>query len=415
VAAADPLAPVASPVDLADPQLRADPYPTWRRLRRHDPVHRTAQGPWLVTRYDDCAALIRDHRLSSDSRRVNAPSEIEESDVMGRLSVRPSVFYDVPNEDAPSRPFLFMDPPEHDRMRKLASPPFRPAALGVLDSTIDARARASVAACLERDRFDVVSDIAYPLPVSVICDVLGVPDYARPMIDSAAGDVGAVIDAPGLHTFEERERTRRGLMNALITMASLASMRSTDPGDDLVSYLVAQGCPLEDIVSTTTLLLVAGHETTVNLIANSTLALMKNQDQLDELSRQPERCEHAIDEFLRYDPPVQLIARVALERIEIRGRTIEAGDQLLLCLGSANRDGSRFIDPDRLDLTRSDAKGNLAFGSGLHYCLGAPLARIEATAVLRHLVPHLRQLAIAEEPRWRPVSSLRSLASLVLA
>jgi cytochrome P450 len=400
-------------IDLSDEGLRADPYPVWRWLRDNDPVHRTAQRSWLLTRYDDCASALRDRRLGNDMRKATADVFTEDSPLFGQVTYRPSLFYEVP-EGALSRPFLLTDPPVHDALRRAATPPFRPLALRTLASRVDELAASIVSSCVESDRFDVVGDVAYPLPVTMICDILGVPEEARAPIKEAAGDVGAVIDAGMVRTPEQRERTRAGLMNAIGAMVFLIAARQTEPGDDLISHLLAQGLAPEDVVSTATLVLVAGHETTVNLIANATLALLNHPGELARLATHPDDMDNAIEEFLRYDAPVQLIARVALEPFEIRGKHIEAGDQLIVCIGAANRDPDVFPDPDRLTVDRSEAKHHLGFGSGTHYCLGASLARMEAAAVLRHLVPHLDSFVISEPPHWRPVSSLRSLAALHL-
>ena len=398
---------------LRDPALRADPYPTWTWLRTNDPVHRTAHGSFLLTRYEDCSAALRDRRLSSDMRNATAEVCTEESDLLGAVTYRPSLFYEVP-EGAPTRPFIFTDPPSHDRLRRAAMPGFRPLAMRNLASRVDELATSLVDTCVARERFDAVADIAYPLPVTIICDLLGLPEDARGPIHASAGDVGALIDAGDVRTFEERERTRAGLMNTITTMAILIAARQTETSDDLVSHLIGEGLAPEELIATATLLLVAGHETTVNLVANATLALLTHPDQLDRLAADPELVPDAIEEFLRYDAPVQIVARVATEDIELHGKRIAAGDQVLVCIGAANRDPERFPDPDVLDVTRPEAKHHVGFGAALHYCLGAPLARMEATAVLRRLVPHLRRFRIAEPPTWRPVASLRSLSALHL-
>ena len=409
----DPRPPSALGLHLGDEELRSDPYPTWDWLRTNDPVHRTAHRSFLLTRYEDCAAALRDRRLSSDMRNATADVYTEESDVIGSVTFRPSLFYEVP-DGAPSRPFIFRDPPEHDRLRRAALPAFRPLAMRNLASRVDEVASSLVDDAIARERFDAVADIAYPLPVTIICDLLGIPDDARALIHVSAGDVGALIDAGDVRTRAERERTRSGLMNAITTMAILIAARQTEPADDLVSHLVAEGLSPEDMIATVTLLLVAGHETTVNLIANATLALLTHPDELDRLVADQELIPDAIEEFIRYDAPVQIVARVAIEDMELHGKRIAAGDQVLVCIGAANRDPERFDDAHVLDVTRPEAKHHLGFGAALHYCLGAPLARMEATAVLRRLVPHLRHYRIAEAPTWRPVSSLRSLSALHL-
>jgi len=373
------------------PALRADPYPVYEELRRKDPVHRMRlQDAWLLTDYADVDMVLRDTRRFGNAGRD-----------FGYI---------------PQVSMLDLDPPEHTKIRRLVAHGFTPRSVAALEPRI----RETVAVLLgnmeEKDRFDLIEDLAFPLPVIVIAEMLGVPPEDREQFNEWSNIVSLIVD-PLLD--ESQVRTVQQAVDEVFAyLEAVAEERRLDPQDDLVSALVTaevDGERLErdDLLVNLLLILVAGNETTRNLIGNGTLALLRNPDELRRLRDDPALLSGAIDELLRFDSPVQLDSRIAREPVELRGRRIAPGQRVLCLLGAANRDPQAFPDPDRLDVGRFDAS-HLAFGRGIHYCLGSPLARLEARVAFEALLPHLGSLRLAEEPRYRDQVTLRGVESLWL-
>jgi cytochrome P450 len=316
---------------------------------------------------------------------------------------------------------LDRDPPDHTRLRSLVSKAFtprvvetlRPRVQDIVDDLLDEVASAHA--------MNLVEDFAYPLPVVVICELLGVPVADQERFRGWGLDIARGLDAillpPDSDVSERSMASRRALTSYF---RALIAERREAPRADLLSGLIAaeeRGDSLteEELLATCILLLIAGHETTVNLVANGTLALLRHPAELRRLRENPGLIASAVEELLRYDGPVQRTARVASEDIEIGGRTIAAGDMVLPFLGAADRDPAQFPDPDRLDLARIDNR-HLAFGWGIHFCLGAPLARVEGQIAINALVQRLPKLALATEtPVYRHSLTLRGLASLPVA
>jgi cytochrome P450 len=387
---------------ILDPANRADPYPLYAQLRR-TPVARQADGTYLISTYREIVALLHDPRISSDPRShpelAGAPPTLEEG---------------LPGLPLP---FINRDPPDHDHLRELANRPFgppctprrvegmRPWLAEVTDALIDSFAG--------KDQVDIVDDFAYPLPVTAICRLLGVRQEDEPRFRKWADGIVETID-PTTGTFEARQR-RRARVNAELGeyLGGLADTRARQPGDDLISGLLTDTGPhapmsRTDLLSTAVLLLVAGHETTVNLITNGTLTLLRHPDVLDRLRHEPDLITTLVEELLRYEPPVHMLtSRSALADIDIAGTTIPQGSPLVLMLAAGERDPDRFPDPDRFDPDRTD-NPHLGFGSGIHYCFGAPLARIEAQVALPALARRLvNPRLVTDPPPYRPNPVLR--------
>jgi len=388
-----------------DPVTRADPYPVYRRLREEDPVHRSPLGIWILSRYADIEPRLRDPRFSNDIRNANSLPLAAAEGVEERLERR-------------SKVMLFVDPPDHTRLRGLVNKAFTPRTV----ETLRPRAQEIVDDLLGRVEgeggMDLIADLAYPLPVIVIAEMLGVPPEDRDVFHKWSTDLARSLDP--LLPEDVMVTIEQSADEFTEYFAKLIAERRANPGDDLLSALVAAeqaGDRLseEELVSTCILLLVAGHETTMNLIGNGMLALLRQPDQLERLRADPSLVPNAVEELLRYDGTVQLTGRTAKEPIDIAGRTVEAGEICIMLLGSANRDPDRFEDPERVDVGRADIK-HLAFGGGAHYCLGAPLARVEAqiafTELLRRLPASLR--LATDQPEWRDNIVLRGLKSLPL-
>ena len=372
------------------PEFHADPYAHYRELRTGGPLHRTPGGLWLSPSFEVCSQILRDPRFGHGGD-PDSPAWRAESRAPRRV-----------------RSFLVLDPPEHTRLRRLVSRAFT--------ARLVERLRPRVAAIVDellgdlRGEVDLIAALAYPLPVIVISEMLGVPPEDHERFKGWSDALARGLDPDFLIPAEELDRRDRARAEFAAYFRDLASRRRASPGDDLLSALVAEELSEADLIATCVLLLVAGHETTVNLIANGTLALLRAPDQLAYFRDNLDEAPAVVEELLRYDPPIQLSARAALDDVEIAGQPIRRGEMVMLLLGAANRDPDVFDDPDRLDLTRAPER-HLAFGLGIHFCLGAPLARLEGQIALSRLVH--REIELTAEPlRYKGNLILRGLAQL---
>ncbi|HEU4866900.1 MAG TPA: cytochrome P450 [Actinomycetota bacterium] len=369
-----------------DPEVHADPYPHYRQLREEDPVHRSPLGFWVVSRYSDVASLVRDHRLGHE--------------------------VDVSMDGAS---MLFRDPPAHTRLRSLVSKAFTPRMLERLRSRIRTIVDESLVRAREAEEMDVIADLAFPLPATVISEMLGLPveDHAR--CRRWAGALTRTLD-PVLSDEDASEIAAASIEFDAYLSEQVAARRSR-PGDDLLTALLAaeqEGDRLSpyELLSTVSLLFVAGHETTTNLIGNGFLALLRNPDQLRRLREDPRLLRSGIEELLRYDSPVQFLIRTVKEPVTVGDRRLERGDPALLLIAAANRDPDEFRDPDVLDVGRPDAR-HLSFGGGIHFCLGSALARMEGQIAIGALVSMFDDFAFDPAAlRWREHINLRGLVSL---
>ena len=386
--------------DPASREFHADPYPFYHRLRAEDPVHRTAQGYWVVTRYPDVMTVLRDQRF-------------------GREDFGPAIsaVYGDDSERVP-RPMVFRDPPAHTRLRSLVSKAFTSRVVEGLKPRIREIVDRRLDLVQHGGTMDVIADLAYPLPVTVICELLGAPAEDADTMRQWTADITRSLDALGLQSDREIVKRGRAARHSLGEyFRGLLPERRLHPRADLLSQLLAaeeQGDKLseDELIATCVLIFIAGHETTVNLIANGLLALLRHPDQLERVRSDPALIAGAVEELLRYDSPVQRTARVATEELEIGGKTIPKHALVVAAIGAANRDPEQFADPDRFDIARQD-NHHLAFGFGIHFCLGAPLARIEAQIAIETLLRRMPRLALATHtPEWRKSSTLRGLTLL---
>jgi cytochrome P450 len=394
--------------NLMHPRMRSDPFPVYRKLREQDPFHRSrpADG-WVLTRYDDVAAVLADRTFSSDERHQRRwPKEQARTARAG-----------VPDPYAEGQAtILRLDPPDHTRLRGLVVKAFTPRAIERLRPAVEKYVDELLGRVADRGELELVADFAAPLPVSVIAELLGIPvadrERFRHWSDEAVRSIGD-------KTIDDRRRALAAMAALRDYLLGVAEERRHEPREDLLSALVraedaGDRLSRDELVANCILLLVAGNETTTKLIGNSVLALLAHPDQLDLLRREPERMPEAVEELLRYDGPVQLTSRMVVEDREFRGHRLRRGQQLVLVLAAANRDPEQFPDPDRLDVTRPDVR-HLAFSHGLHFCLGAQLARLEATLALEALVVRFPRLRIAGPVRWGDNTVLRGPRSLPLA
>ena len=383
-----------------DPDFVADPYPTYHRLRAEDPVHQSPLGFWVLTRYEDVVAALRDSRLIKEPLAAF---------VAARMGTP------VP---AMGVSMLDRDPPDHTRLRSLVSKAFTPRVVEGLRPQIQKIVDDLLANAEAKGSMDLIEEFAYPLPVSVICQMLGVPvedsDRFRVWgLDIARGLDGILLppDSPIRARSIESRRALAAYFRELI-----AERRAAPRGDMLSALIAAEeaGDKLneEELLATCILLLVAGHETTVNLIGNGTLTLLRHPDQLRRLREDPTLIGSAVEELLRFDGPVQRTARIPDADITIGGKTIGKGELVMPFIGAADRDPAQFPDPDRLDLGRADNR-HIAFGWGIHFCLGAPLARVEGQIAINTLIRRFPKLALAtDRPEYRQSLTLRGLTSL---
>ena len=378
------------------PEFHANPYPFYHRLRAADPVHRTGMGLWVLTRYDDVVTVLRDPRFGREGFD--------------------QILANVYGEGA--RSMLFRDPPDHTRLRGLVSQAFTPRMIERMRSHIQEIVDRLLDRVQNANAMDVILDLAYPLPVTVICEMLGVPTDAHSGIRQWSADLARSVDAIGMPTDEDVVKRGRAAQQALLDyFRDLIGERRQAPRDDLLSLLIAaeeQGDKLTEgeLLITCNLLFVAGHETTVNLIGNGLLALLNHPDELAKLRADPALLPGAVEELLRYDSPVQRTGRITNTDVEIDGRNIAKGSFVVTAIGAANRDPAHFPDPDRLDITRRDNR-HVAFGFGIHFCLGAPLARLEGQIAIGTLLRRMPGLRLATSTlEWRESSTLRGLKRL---
>jgi pimeloyl-[acyl-carrier protein] synthase len=401
----DVLEPGAFEATLFNPflqEVRADPWPLCRRLRERDPVYESPFGFFILTGYADSLKVLRDPRFSVDPRNIEQLPGGSLPDALG------------PGQRGLDDMMLFVDPPDHTRLRALVNKALnarvvermRPRIREIVDRLLDAAA--------ERGRMDVIADFAYRLPVTVICDLLNIPEDDRGRFRNWVLEITPILDP--LVPLGNIDRMAEAGASLVDYFDRLIAHRRSHLGTDLVSELVraeeeGERLSTEELRATCILLLIAGHETTMNLIGNGTLALLSARDQLDRLAADPSLTKSAVEELLRHDGPGLLTARTALEDVEVGDHLIPRGRVALVLIAAANRDPQQFPDPERLDLGR-DPNRHLAFSAGPHFCVGAALARAEAQIAFSGLVRRFPGMAVAREPRWRSTVTFRGLESL---
>ncbi|MBA2624264.1 MAG: cytochrome P450 [Acidimicrobiia bacterium] len=389
---------------LATPEGRADPYPRYAAVREAAPVHRSAIGAVVVSRFDDCQTVLRDPRLGKGIQMVSRR--------MGLSAAQQGEQADVRREH---RSLLWLDPPDHTRLRGLVAKAFTPRTVEALRPSVEALADDLLDGI--GGEVDLMAAVASPLPVTVIGELLGVPEPDRPKFLplSRAGTLafepsaGPEVVAAANDAQEEMQDYFRDLLER----------RRSDPGDDLLTHLLqveesGEVLTAQEVISTAILLFGAGFETTVNLIGNGTLALLRHPDQLDRLREDPGLLRSGVDELLRFDSPVQVDARTVTTELSLDGHVVPVDEVVVALLGSANRDPARYSDPDRLDLARDEGP-SLAFGSGIHHCLGAALAKLEGQVVFAKLLERFDTIELLDEsPPWRDTITMRGLEELHL-
>jgi cytochrome P450 len=390
--------------NLLRPEVLADPYPFYARLRSRDPVHREGDG-WVLTRHADVVAALHDPRLSA----ARMGWDISEAPDAEREALTP-LFRRL------SRWMGFLDPPDHTRLRGRVYRAFTPRVIEALRPNTQQIVDGVLNTALQAGGMDVIRDLAYPLPVIVIAEMLGLPTGDRERLKRWSDDLGRFV---GQFDFprEQLPGLVRSLVELMGYLRGVMAERRRHPGNDLISGLVAAGesgdlLDEDELLANGVLLLFAGHETTTDLIGNGMAALLRHPQQFEKLRADPLLIGSAVEEFLRYDCPAQLTVRIAREDLEIGGQAIGAGQSLILMLGAANRDPALFPEPDRLEIARRE-NPHVAFGYGIHFCLGAALARMEGQIAIGSMLRRLPALRLATETlEWRPSQALRGLHSL---
>jgi cytochrome P450 len=395
-------------INLASAQFKEDAYEIYKESRKKQPILFVNQveigKEWLITRYEDALPLLKDNRLKKDWTNVFS------QDIK-------NMYLSVDNSDHLTTHMLNSDPPNHSRLRSLVQKAFTPKMIAQLDKRIEKIADDLISDIERKGTLNLVDDYSFPLPIIVISEMLGIPkeDQAKFRIWSHA-----VIASP--ETPEEIKETEKQLSEFITYLQYLVDIKRKEPKEDLVSALIlaeSEGHKLSarELYSMIMLLIVAGHETTVNLITNTVLALLENPNQLQLLKENPKLIDAAIEEGLRYYSPVEVTtSRWADEPFQIHDRTIEKGDMVVIALASANRDETVFENPEVFDITRENNR-HIAFGHGSHFCLGAPLARLEAKIAITTLFNRMPELQIKgnrEEIKWQGNYLMRSLEELPL-
>lgn len=387
---------------LFDPANRPNPYPLFHQLRDAGPFPVADNAITVIGAHELCTTILRDTTLSSNRSRTLLPSRFSGDEAEHPTS------------------FLSMDPPDHTRLRKLVAKAFTPRVIAGLEPRITEIVDELFGGFAAGDRFDVVSELAYPLPVQVICELLGVPESDHQLFEGWSRLLVRGLDpAMAITDPEESAAVEAASEEFRAYFSELIAARRAEPGDDLLSRLVLieeQGDQLTEaeLISTCVLLLVAGHETTANLIANGVLALLRHPDQLAALRADPALIGGTVEEVLRYDPPVQLTTRIVRRPTPYGDVVTPTDGVLLLLLGAANRDPAVFAEPDRFDITR-DTRQHLSFAAGPHFCLGAPLARLEGTIALSAFASRVTDPELdADSLRYRPHVNLRGPERMVV-
>ena len=394
--------------DWLSPEFFASPYPFYDKLRRSDPVHWSDRlGSWILTRYEDVTWALRNHqRLINSGRIASILDQLPQKD---RERMRPLYRHF-------SGGLIHSDRPDHTRLRMLVNKAFAPGAVESMRSRIQAIVNELLDEVEKSEGMDVIRDFAYPLPTIVICDILGLPPGDREQFKGWSDGIIELTAVSPL-TVEAADRARRSLLELREYFARLVADRRQNPRSDMLSLLVAaeeQGdrLSLAELLSTSVTLLVAGHETTTHLIGNGLFALLQHPDQFQKLKDNPTLMTSAIEEFLRYNSPLQRQLRKAAGTIEIGGKQIREGDLVSVMLGAANRDPAEFAEPDRLDITRAE-NHHVSFGMGIHFCLGAPLARIEGPVALSTLLSRFPAMRLGGDSfEWQHDIAFRGLRAL---
>jgi cytochrome P450 len=404
---------VAAPVfNPFDPAFRADPYPFYAQLREHDPVHVSPYGFTVLTRYEDVARTLRGGEFSRDVEANAAAGEVDSARARRRVELRRR---HEAGETAKS--ILSLDPPDHTRLRRLVSLAFTPSAIERLRPRVQQLVDDCLDRAAERRSIELVDDLAFPVPFQVISDMLAMPTERRDEIRDWSQALTGALEPTADDAVIAAADAASAQLSAYLR--DVIADRRRHLGDDVLSQLLQveeAGDRLSpaELMSFVVLLYVAGHETTVNLIGNGALALLRHPDELARWRDDPALDSSAVDELLRYDGPVQQTVRIPMQEVRYGDVTVAPGSTVMTVLGAASHDPAMFDEPETLRLDRPNANRHLGFSAGIHYCLGASLAKLEATVAITSLIRRFPDLALAGEPTWRDRLTIRGVEHLPL-
>jgi len=396
--------------NLHDPEVRADPYPFYTQLRSEDPVHwDESMGFWVLTRFADIASVYGDARFSRAQGLRRGFERLPEAE----QRIAEPVYHSF------SKSMFYSDPPYHTRLRGLVNNAFTPNAVEQMRPHVQRIVDSLLDALQTKGEMDAIHDLAHPLPILVISQMLGLPAEERVRFKQWSDDLFAILGSVP-HAPELMERASQSLAELTDYLTMLSLSRRQQPQNDLLSALVGvvekgERLTQEELVANVTILLSAGHETTSNLIGNGLLALLRNPDQMQKLRDHPKLVSSAVEEMMRYDNPVQIAYRSAAEDVEIGGKYIRKGQLVNSILAAGNRDPERFSEPDQFDISRDEGR-HLGFGLGIHFCIGAPLVRLEAQIAFSTILRRFPELHLAtENMEWQEHPIFRGVKSLSLA
>jgi cytochrome P450 len=387
-----------------DKDFQNDPYPTYERLRREDPIHRSIFNTWVITRYADADAILKDRRFQVD----NLPERLKQKNRYlkeGDLNTLSEVL---------DKWLFFLEPPDHNRLKDILTPAFTQSVVENMRPEIQAIVDALLDKVEQKGEMDIIADFAVPLPALVIAKILGLPTDDYEKINKWSSESILIFEQPmSLQRYQSQNQIM--IESQEYFLQKIRELKK-EPNDGLISYLVNQQDmekPLSEseIVGICIMLNAAAQETTKGLIGNGMLALLSDPKSLDYLKYNLNDIKNVVEELLRYDGPIQVVSRWATEDVEISGKIIHRGDMLIIYIGAANRDPEQFINPDQLDFSRRTR--NLAFGSGIHYCLGLFLAKLEAQIAIKTLIQRLPDIHLSNDKlEWEKTASIRRLQNL---
>ena len=404
------------------PAVRRRPHWQYRFVRSFDPVYRSPFGLWVLSRYEDVTAALRMSTMGSDEDKADFDA-VTPGVLKPFIDRQAEIRFEGRFTEVLGSTMLFRDPPDHTRLRSLVAKAFTPRRVEALAGRVHDLVEELLAEPATRGSIELMGEFAYPLPARVICELLGVPKEDEHFIVSKAPALGIGLDPAPMRTPATVTAANDATDELIEYLDELIAKRRVDPADDMLSALIAaeesgQTLSHDELIATFLLLLIAGHETTANLIGNGVLALLRNPEQLARLRNsnggESELERSAVEELMRYDGPIQMVERITLEPVDVGGHDIPAGRIVILLTAAANRDPAVFAEPNRLDLGRSP-NAHVGFGGGAHFCLGAALARMEgriAIAALARRFPRIRLLE--SKPQWRPSFTIRGLKELPL-
>ena len=395
--------------NLHNPEIRANPYPFYTQLRSQDPVHwDEALGFWVLTRYADIASVYADARFSRAQGLRRGFERLPEAE----QRIAEPVYHSF------SKTMFYSDPPYHTRLRGLVNNAFTPNAVEQMRPYVQRMVDSLLDAVQTQGEMDAIHDLAHPLPILVISQMLGLPAEERGRFKQWSDDLFAILGSVP-HAPESMERASQSLAELTDYLTTLSHSRRQQPQNDLISALVGvveegERLTQEELIANVTILLSAGHETTSNLIGNGLLALLRNPEQMQKLRGHPKLVSSAVEEMMRYDNPVQIAYRSAAADVEIGGKYMRKGQLVNSVLAAGNRDPERFSEPDRFDISRAEGR-HLGFGLGIHFCIGAPLVRLEAQIAFNTILHRFPELHLATENlEWQEHPIFRGVKSLPL-